>query len=126
VVEGDATLSHPVDPERLGMALGNLLSNAVRFSPPGGRIRWWVGTLNGQVVLEISDNGPGIPEGEREHIFDPFYRGHVQPLNLPRGSGIGLAIVREQVAAHGGQVRLVARADGACFQILLPLDTSHV
>lgn len=126
VVEGDATLSHPVDPERLGMALGNLLSNAVRFSPPGGRIRWWVGILNGQVALEITDSGPGIPEGEREHVFDPFFRGHVQPQNQPRGSGIGLAIVREQVTAHGGKVRAMANSGGACFQILLPRDTSHV
>ncbi|SDO03811.1 two-component system, NtrC family, sensor histidine kinase GlrK [Rhodoferax sp. OV413] len=124
-VEGDVALVQPVDPERLGAALGNLLSNAIRFSPSGGRIRWWVGTLGDKAVLQISDNGPGVPAADREHIFDPFYRGSLQPQGQARGSGIGLSIVREQVSAHGGQVRLAADAAGACFQILLPLENSH-
>ena len=123
LVEGDERLVLPVDPERLGMALGNLLSNAIRFSPPGGQIRWWVGTLSGQAVLQVSDQGPGVPDEERERIFDPFFRGTVQPENQPRGSGIGLSIVREQVAAHGGQIVLAADAGGACFRILLPLGS---
>ncbi|MBC7726115.1 MAG: hypothetical protein H7242_00640 [Microbacteriaceae bacterium] len=136
VVEGDETLVHPVDPERLGMALGNLMSNAIRFSPAGGRIRWWVGVLvsaeERAIALQINDDGPGISAADREHIFDPFYRGSTQPppashsANAPRGSGIGLAIVREQVSAHGGRVQLMADAGGACFRILLPLDTPHV
>ena len=137
VVEGDATLTHPVDPERLGMAMGNLLSNAIRFSPAGGRIRWWVGLLGNSedrhIALQINDDGPGIATADREHIFDPFYRGSTPPpspspptrTDAPRGSGIGLAIVREQVAAHGGRVLLMADAGGACFRILLPLDASH-
>ncbi|WP_367850072.1 ATP-binding protein [Rhodoferax sp. WC2427] len=141
VVEGDATLSHPVDPERLGMALGNLLSNAIRFSPVGGRIRWWVGLLGSTedryIALQINDDGPGIAAADRDHIFDPFYRGGTQPPPLrtptgtptrtdpPRGSGIGLAIVREQVAAHGGRVQLMADAGGACFRLLLPLDAPY-
>ncbi|WP_394789494.1 ATP-binding protein [Rhodoferax sp.] len=124
-VEGSVELTQAVDPERLGMALGNLLSNAIRFSPVGGHIRCWVGTLGDKAVLQISDNGPGVPAADRDHIFDPFYRGSVQPESQARGSGIGLSIVREQVAAHGGEVRLVADAGGACFQILLPLEDSH-
>lgn len=138
VVEGEATLTHPVDPERLGMALGNLLSNAIWFSPAGGRIRWWVGLLgspeNRHIALQINDDGPGITDADREHIFDPFYRGSAQPpahsTNIlaipPRGSGIGLAIVREQATAHGGRVQLMADAGGACFRILLPMDAPYV
>ena len=135
VVEGDTTLSHPVDPDRLGMALGNLLSNAIRFSPAGERICWWVGVLGSAeertIALQINDGGPGIAAADREHIFDPFYRGSTQPplhstgANPPRGSGIGLAIVREQVTAHGGRVQLLADAGGASFSILLPLDAPH-
>ncbi|MBC7681246.1 MAG: HAMP domain-containing histidine kinase [Ferruginibacter sp.] len=139
VVEGEAALTHPVDPERLGMALGNLLSNAIRFSPAGGRIRWWLGLLGSAeertIALQINDDGPGIAAADREHIFDPFYRGSTPPppnsnsnithANPPRGSGIGLAIVREQINAHGGRVELIPDAGGACFRILLPLDTPH-
>ncbi len=111
------------------MALSNLLSNAIRFSPSGGQVRWWIGTQGDHAVLQISDSGPGVPPAERDHIFDPFYRGSLQPPDQPRSSGIGLAIVREQVAAHGGRVKLLADGDndaaGACFQILLPLNPLH-
>ena len=73
LVEGDATLTHPVDPERLGMALGNLLSNAIWYSPAGGRIRWWVGLLgtgdDRHVALQINDDGPGIAAADQEHVF---------------------------------------------------------
>jgi two-component system, NtrC family, sensor histidine kinase GlrK len=126
-LEGDRQLSQPIDPERLGMALSNLLSNAVRFSPMGGTIGWWIGVRHGHAVLRICDSGPGIAAHEREHIFEPFYRGSTQPDKQARGSGIGLAIVREQVSAHGGRVQVVPSPSGtgACFEILLPLDTSN-
>ncbi|MFZ2987413.1 MAG: ATP-binding protein [Ideonella sp.] len=123
-IEGDERLALPVDPERLGMALGNLMSNAIRYSPEGGEIRWWLGTLGEHAVLQISDSGPGVPDEDRAHVFDPFYRGSLQPDGQPRGSGIGLSIVREQVAAHGGQVVLVANGGGACFRVLLRLDSA--
>ena len=89
---------------------------------------------NRHIALQINDDGPGITDADREHIFDPFYRGSAQPpahsTNIlaipPRGSGIGLAIVREQATAHGGQVQLMADAGGACFRILLPMDAPYV
>ncbi len=128
-IEGDTQLTHAVDPERLGMALGNLMSNAVRFSPAGGSIVWRIRTQGGDAVIQVSDSGPGVAPMDREHLFDPFYRGSIQPPDQPRGSGIGLAIVREQVSAHGGTVQLLppspAHSTGAHFQILLPLDPPH-
>jgi two-component system sensor histidine kinase GlrK len=128
-IEGDAQLTHAVDPERLGMALGNLLSNAVRFSAAGGAIVWRISTHGGDAVIQINDSGPGVAPTDREHLFDPFYRGSIQPEDQPRGSGIGLAIVREQISAHGGTVQLLPPApgptSGAQFQILLPLDPPH-
>lgn len=125
-VAGDDTLELPLDPERLGMALGNLMSNAIRFTPPGGLIAWRLAAEAGQAVLEIRDSGPGVPEADRDRIFDPFYRGSLQPEDQPRGSGIGLSIVREQVAAHGGRIALLPGPGGATFRLQLPLGTSSV
>ncbi len=125
-IEGDAELSYALDTERMGMALGNLLSNAIRFSPQGGVIRWWIGRVGSDAVVKIADEGPGIPAAEHDQVFEPFFRGANQPAAVPRGSGIGLAIVREQVAAHGGRVQLQSEPGGACFVIFLPLGFSHV
>lgn len=66
-----------------------------------------------------------MAEPDREHIFDPFFRGSLQPEDQPRGSGIGLSIVREQVSAHGGSVALQPGPGGATFRILLPLGDTR-
>lgn len=120
VVDGEP-LVLPVDPEKLGLALGNLMSNAIRFSPPGSTIRWSLRRANHQAVLQIADAGPGVAAADRDRVFEPFYRGSHQPEGAVRGSGIGLSIVQEYVAAHGGRVLLLPDADGACFKIELPL-----
>jgi two-component system, NtrC family, sensor histidine kinase GlrK len=120
-IEGDDKLTLPVDPERLGTALGNLMINAIRFTPPGGLIQWSVAREEGYAILQVTDSGPGVSAQDRDRIFDPFFRGSVQPEDQPRGSGIGLSIVREQVLAHGGSVSLAPSESGACFRILLPL-----
>ena len=124
-VSGGERLEAPVDPDRLGMALGNLMINAIRFTPEGGQIRWRLWREGDQAALEIQDSGPGVAEPDREHIFDPFFRGSLQPEDQPRGSGIGLSIVREQVAAHGGSVALQPGPGGASFRILLPLGDTR-
>ncbi len=95
-----------VDPDKLGTALANLLSNAIRFSPPGGRIAWHLSAAPSGVHLAIEDQGPGVAEADRTRIFEPFYRGQHQPPGV-RGSGIGLSIVQEYVAAHGGRISLI-------------------
>lgn len=110
----------PVDPEKLGMAIANLLSNAIRFSPPGGDIRIDLSDDAAAVRIDVRDQGPGVAEADRERVFEPFFRGARQPQDAVRGSGIGLSIVQEVVAAHGGRVRLLADAEGGHFQIELP------
>jgi two-component system sensor histidine kinase GlrK len=119
-VTGDAP-AIDVDPDKLGAALGNLLSNAIRFSPPGGRVELRLAVGPGRVVIDIADQGPGVAPADRERIFEPFYRGEIQPEGAVRGSGIGLSIVREYVGAHGGRVDLLdLGVPGAHFRIELP------
>ncbi|PXW99546.1 two-component system sensor histidine kinase GlrK [Sphaerotilus hippei] len=118
------SVSLPLDPVKLSTALGNLMSNAIRFSPTGGAIRWRVDAGDGEVRIRISDAGPGIAPADLGRIFEPFYRGAVQPEALPRGSGVGLSIVQEIVAGHGGRITLEPQTPGACFCIHLPLRAS--
>jgi len=124
-VEG-SSVRMPVDPAKLGMALGNLMSNAIRFSPPQSTVRWQVGTEGSDAVLTVQDAGPGIAAADQARIFEPFFRGSVQPEGHVRGSGVGLSIVQEIVAGHGGKVALLPAEQGACFRIQLPLGTSDV
>lgn len=109
-----------VDPDKLRAALSNLLSNAIRFSPVGGTIRFSVTRLPGRACIDIVDQGPGVAAGDRARVFEPFYRGERQPADAARGSGIGLSIVYEYITAHGGQVELLDEGPGAHFHIELP------
>ena len=109
-----------VDAEELGTAFGNLLSNAIRFSPPGATIRVSVSRLPGRACIDVVDQGPGVAAADRARVFEPFYRGERQPGDAPRGSGIGLSIVHEVVTAHGGQISLLPDEPGARFHIELP------
>jgi two-component system, NtrC family, sensor histidine kinase GlrK len=118
-VEGDALLAE-VDADKMRTAMGNLLSNAIRFSPPGGTIRLSVARLPGRAGIDIVDQGPGVAAADRARVFEPFYRGERQPVDAARGSGIGLSIVHETITAHGGQVELLDDGPGAHFHIELP------
>ncbi len=109
-----------VDEDKLGTALGNLLSNAIRFSPPGGTIQCVVSQVPGRACIDISDEGPGVAPADRARIFEPFYRGERQPMGGVRGSGIGLSLVHEYVTGHGGQVDLLPDGPGARFHVELP------
>jgi len=120
-VEGEAP-PVAVDADKLSAALGNLLSNSIRFSPVGGTIFVTLSPQRGAVRIDLQDQGPGVAAADRARIFEPFFRGEVQPEGAVRGTGIGLAIVREYVAAHGGRVELMPHAPGkgAHFRIELP------
>lgn len=109
-----------VDAAKIATAVANLLSNAIRFSPRGGTIVLRVGQAEGRARIEVQDEGPGVPEGDRDRIFEPFYRGQLQPEDAARGNGIGLSIVHEYIAAHGGQIALLTDSAGAHFRIELP------
>ena len=118
-VEGSAPPLQ-VDPEKLGTAIGNLLSNAIRFSPPASTLRLVLAASDAGVTIDFIDQGPGVAGTDADRVFEPFYRGQRQPEGAVRGTGIGLSIVQEYVAAHGGRVRLVSDTQGGHFRIELP------
>jgi len=118
-VEGK-TVQAEVDRDKIGTVIANLLSNAIRFSPVGGKIRVRLSRLTEAVRIDLDDEGPGIAFDDRARIFEPFYRGEQQPPQAVRGSGIGLSIVQEYIAAHGGRVQLLPDGPGAHFRIEIP------
>lgn len=101
--------------------LRNLLENAVRHSPRGGTVHLRGEVRAGAVTLTIRDEGPGVPEDEREQIFEPFYRGAPDRARADTGTGLGLAIARSIARTHGGDLTLQESARGACFALTLPL-----
>lgn len=119
VVEDTAPETIPADADLLrNEVLGNLLSNALRFTPSGGEIRVTVWGEEEQVVLEVSDTGPGVPEEKRAHIFEKYYEGGRRRF---MGAGLGLAVVKEVVEAHRGRVTLEPPGDrGATFRVHVP------
>ncbi|MCW7539819.1 ATP-binding protein [Aquabacterium sp. A7-Y] len=119
VVEG-GPLYAEVDQDKLGTALGNLLSNAIRFSPTGATIRFSLSLQGDRACIDVVDEGPGVSPADRGRVFEPFYRGERQPEGATRGTGVGLSIVQEYVAAHGGRVELLPNTPGAHFRIDLP------
>jgi signal transduction histidine kinase len=110
-----------VDPTHLRAAVGNLVRNAVAYSDPGGAVVVEIVDEGTRLRLSVRDQGPGIPVGERETIFDPFVRGEAGSRR-GRGSGLGLFITRRVVEAHGGTVWLDPGYPGADFQMVLPVD----
>jgi two-component system, OmpR family, sensor kinase len=107
----DAAPPARVDPLRLRQALSNLLDNAVRHTPPGGRVRLTASRVDGAVVLEVADTGPGFPAETLAHPFEPFARASTV-RGREGGAGLGMAIVRAVVEAHGGSVTLDNPDDG--------------
>lgn len=118
-IEGKAVQAE-VDRDKLGTVIANLLSNAIRYSPPQGRIRIRLSRLAEAVRIDVIDEGAGVALEDRTRVFEPFYRGAQQPAQAVRGSGIGLSIVQEYIAAHGGQAQLLPDGPGAHFRIELP------
>ena len=107
--------------ERLGQVFRNLIVNAISFSPPGGFIRIAAQRDDGDVVVQIEDTGPGIPENRYEEIFDRFYSERPRGEKFGTHSGLGLSISRQIVNAHGGSIRAENRAEGgARFIVRLP------
>jgi len=118
-VKGDP-IRVEIDPEKIGTVLANLLSNAIRYSPRNGLITLSLSHEDGLVRIDIGDQGIGVASADRDRIFEPFYRGERQPTDVLRGSGIGLSIVHEYVAAHGGRIELLSDPLGAHFRIEIP------
>lgn len=112
-------------PEQLQEMVKHLLSNAIQYSPEQGEIRIMLRDAGEQLEMEIEDDGPGIPEDERDQVFEPFYRGKSATAEQGDRSGLGLAMVREYVNNHQGTVDIIdARQDhtGARLRVQLPLN----
>ncbi len=108
-----------VDAARIEVVLRNLIENAQKYTPPGGKIRVRAAALDGEVVIRVEDRGPGIPPEHREHIFDRFYR---VPGVRAGGAGLGLAICKGFVQAHGGDIWVEDNPEGgAIFAFTLPI-----
>ncbi|MEV0743280.1 HAMP domain-containing sensor histidine kinase [Streptomyces sp. NPDC050549] len=119
-----ATQPLPVhaDADRIHQALGNLLSNAARYCRPGDTVTVTASAEGNAVLVEVTDDGPGIPAGELPHVFDRLWRGSAA-RNRSGGSGIGLAVVKELITAHGGTVTALSKpAAGTRIVIRLPRD----
>jgi two-component system sensor histidine kinase KdpD len=102
----------------------NLLDNAARYSPANSEIRVSATRDVDDVVIEISDEGPGIPEADREKVFDPFYRVHER--DRKSGTGLGLSICRGIMRAHGGEITAheSTTGSGAMLRLRIPQATS--
>ncbi len=108
-----------VDPAQLERALANVIENALKFSPADARVSLRAMTEDGEVLVRVTDAGPGIPAQERERVFEPFVRGTA--VNGDRGSGLGLAIARGFVGLNGGRLWIEpAPGGGSEFVIALP------
>lgn len=125
--DGDG-LAVLADEARLQQAIGNLLSNAIRFSPTGGAVQVRVVTAGDRVELQVRDHGPGVPEGFAPRMFERFAQADASDRRVAGGTGLGLSIVRAVVERHRGRVVHDAPPDGgARFTISLPaVPTSGV
>lgn len=113
-----------VDGEKIHRVLTNLLDNALRFTPGGGKIQIAAMFERGRLVVRVADTGPGIPEAERERIFEKYRQAAGQPLRGYKGSGLGLTFCRLVIEAHGQSIWVEPGTDslpGACFAFTLPL-----
>jgi two-component system sensor histidine kinase KdpD len=113
-----------VDPAQLERVLVNLLENALKFSPAGERIEVDVTQRGSEVLLRVTDRGPGLPASERERVFEPFQRGAA--ARAGSGAGLGLAIARGFVEANGGRLWAEASGEGASFVVALPTSADPV
>jgi len=115
-----------LDPVLIAQVLANLIENAIRHTPPESPIEVSARAAGKEILVSVADRGPGIPRTERERIFEPFYRipRQVEGGGADQGSGLGLAVCRGYVKAHGGRIWVDNRENGgAIFQFTLPINT---
>jgi PAS domain S-box-containing protein len=109
------------NPVRLRQMLDNVVGNAIKYSNSGGEVTVSIQTEGDLLILQVKDNGPGIPQADQPHIFDKFYRG--SNIDSEKGSGLGLAIVKTIVDAHQGRIWVEsAIGKGSSFFIVLPVQ----
>lgn len=118
----DQSVKVRADPELLRQAIANLLSNACKYTSADGKVQVRLIRQERRAVIQVADNGPGIPAKDLPHIFKQFYRVDAERQRQTGGFGLGLAIAQQIIQAHGGHLRLTSpEGEGATFQIELPL-----
>jgi signal transduction histidine kinase len=114
------------NPVRLRQVLDNVVGNAIKYSHPKGEILVSLHSEENQVILQVTDHGPGIPTSDQPHIFDKFYRGTNIGSEI-EGSGLGLAIVKNIVETHQGRIWVESTVGkGSSFFIVLPVITEPI
>jgi signal transduction histidine kinase len=114
------------DPVRLAQIVGNLASNAVKYTPPGKSVSVTAGADADWVWVRVSDTGPGIPPAELQRVFEPFYRGD-QGKRIKQGMGLGLSIARDLALAHGGRLEVESPPGGGSrFTVWIPVDVADM
>lgn len=126
--EGKVALSHETpglevrasfDRGKVRQVISILIDNAIRYTPPGGEVVVRARRQDGRAAVEVSDNGPGIPEEQVPHLFERFYR--ADPARSTEGTGLGLSIAEQIAAAHGGGIEVESvPGEGSTFTLLLP------
>ena len=116
------------DSDRLLQVLDNLLDNAIKFTPRGGKISISSQIIGKEVNIHVSDTGKGIPPSEQQRIFERFYQvDKARSGGKLRGYGLGLAISKQIVEAHGGSLSIISAAgEGSHFVVKLPLQTDQL
>ncbi|MEG3638026.1 hybrid sensor histidine kinase/response regulator [Magnetococcus sp. PR-3] len=108
------------DTDRMIQVIDNLISNAIKFSPPGSHITVGTGQENDTIFLAVQDEGPGLSEEDKTKLFGTFQKLSAQPTGHEKSTGLGLSIVKKIVDAHGGHIRVESHAgEGAIFTVLL-------
>jgi len=114
------------DAVRLAQIIGNLASNAVKYTPSGKSVGVAAGVEGAWVYMRVSDSGPGIPPEEQAHIFEPFYRGD-QGRRIKQGMGLGLSIARDLTLAHGGRLEVESQPGmGSRFTAWIPINIGNI
>jgi signal transduction histidine kinase len=109
------------DPRRLEQVLNNLISNAIKFSYPGGEITISVKDGDDYIETSVKDNGQGIPESDLEYLFEPFRQTSVKSTNNEKSTGLGLAIVKKIIDVHEGKIYVKSKVgEGSVFSFQLP------
>jgi signal transduction histidine kinase len=118
VTDGEAAVA---DPGLIAHVLENLLGNAARHTPVGTQVQVTVRRVDGEVEVAVADDGPGIPEADLPHVLERFFRGGTHETRTAGGLGLGLALARQIVAAHGGELVVASRpGEGTRFSFRLP------
>jgi signal transduction histidine kinase len=121
----DPSLLMTGDPGRIGQVVDNLVSNALKFTPPGGRVELLASREDSQIRIEVADTGMGIPPHEQSRLFDRFFRTARVQDEAIAGAGLGLAIAKAIVEAHNGNISFRSvEGEGTTFTVVLPSNAT--